>query len=227
MTIPRDLGPGPEGHPVLPVLPNFRRSSATVERMIENLGPPAAPSPAGHAAVRPVESLRRPRVLLPADALRDTLMRTLVAAAGGVGALMMAVALALLALTVDAGRAPSVGLLLVMLPLGVTTALTLLLSVRFAIVALATARARVEISEHGLRVVGALSSRDVAWHEISAVRTQVVHPVHWLTATLRLTDGTQVVMPVFDRPVWTYGRRSGHDLRTLRRELRRQQRPRP
>ena len=55
----------------------------------------------------------------------------------------------------------------------------------------------------------------------SAIESRVVHPVHWLTAALRLEDGTRIVMPAFDRPVWTYTRPSGQDIRALRTEMHR------
>jgi hypothetical protein len=109
-------------------------------------------------------------------------------------------------------------------------ALALLLGVlglRFGIVALGTARARVEITERGLRVIGVLRRREVEWSRIVAVESRVVHPVHWLTAALRLSDGSRIVMPAFDRPVWTYTRPTGQDIRALRTELHRRRQAGP
>lgn len=164
------------------------------------------------------------RVLLPASPLVDTLVRSVVSAAALGGALAMGVALILLWATVEEGRSPGVGLLLVMSSLALAALVTAVLGLRFGIVALGTARSRVEISEDGLRVVGVFSARDVPWTEIRAIDSRVVHPVHWLTAALRLHDGTQIVMPSFDRHIWTYTRPSGQDIRALRTELRRRRR---
>ena len=160
MTIPRRLGP--ETGPRI-ALPDYSRSSATVERMVAALDPSRTGRDRG-----------RVRALLPAHATRDTAARAVVAAA-----------------------------------------------------LLGTARARVEISADGLRVVGPVRHRDVAWERIAAIESRVVHPVHWLTAALRLEDGSRIVMPAFDRPVWTYTRPSGQDIRALRTELHRRRQAGP
>lgn len=121
------------------------------------------------------------------------------------------------------GRSPGLGMLLVLLGLGGLALVAGLLGARFVITALAAARSRVEISDDGLRVVGALGARTVPWAEVVAVESRVVHPVHWLTAALRLRDGGRVVMPAFDRPLWEYSAPSGQDIRALRIELHRRE----
>src|SRR5699024_10883179 len=115
------------------------------------------------------------------------------------------------------------GMLVLLLALGTLALLLLLLGLRFGIVALGTARSRVEISEAGLHVVGALGSRSGVWRDIAAVESRVVHPVHWLTSALRLRDGSRAGMPACDRHVRTDGRHSGQASRALRSELRRQE----
>lgn len=211
MTIPRQIGPetGPRT-----ALPDYQRSNATVERMISDLRRSAPP---GAARARTI------RALFPAAATRDTALRATVSALLLGGALIAAVVILLLALGVEDGRAPGIGLLVVMLSLGVLGLLLLLLGLRFGIVALGTARSRVEITEEGLRVVGAFRTRTAAWREIIAVESRVVHPVHWLTAALRLRDGARILMPAFDRHIWTYSQPSGQDIRALRTELRRRE----
>lgn len=213
MTIPRRLGPetGPRT-----ALPDYSRSSATVERMVAALDP--APHGGGRGSVR---------ALLPAHATRDTAARAVVAAALLGTGLVCVLGLALLLGSVPEGRSPGLALLLVVGALGALALLLGLLGIRFGIVALGTARARVEISEQGLRVVGAVRRQDVDWERIAAVESRVVHPVHWLTASLRLEDGTRIVMPAFDRPVWTYTRPSGQDIRALRTELQRRRQAGP
>ncbi|MEE1619426.1 PH domain-containing protein [Brachybacterium sp. J153] len=207
MTIPRQIGPetGPRT-----ALPDYSRSSATVERMVAQLDGPRRRTGGGNGQVR---------ALLPAAATRDTLLR------GAVGVLALGVALAALIgviavwLTVPEGHSPDIGRLLLMLTLALLALIVGLLGLRFAWVALATARARVEIGEDSLLVVGALRSRRVPWDEILAIESRVVHPVHWLTAALRLRDGSRVLMPAFDRHIWSYSRPTGEDVRGLRREL--------
>lgn len=208
MTIPRQIGPesGPRT-----ALPDYSRSSATVERMVSELR-------RGAGAKR--RSRGKVRALFPAAATRDTALRAIVSALLLGGALIAAVAIALLLVTLEDGRSPGAGLLIVLLALGSCGLLLLLLGLRFGAVALGTARSRVEISEDGLHVVGAFRSRSVAWQDILAVESRVVHPVHWLTAALRLRDGSRVLMPAFDRHIWTYGQPSGQDIRALRIELR-------
>ena len=167
------------------------------------------------------------RALLPAHATRDTAARAVVAAALLGTALVSVLGTVLLLGTVPDGRSPGLGLLVVVGALGALALLLGLLGVRFGIVALGTARARVEISADGLRVFGPVRHRDVAWERIAAIESRVVHPVHWLTAALRLEDGTRIVMPAFDRPVWTYTRPSGQDIRALRTELHRRRQAGP
>lgn len=212
MTIPRQLGPrtGPRV-----ALPDYSRSTATVERMVSNLdhAPRRRPRPRPGAV----------RTLRPRAATRDTVLRAVVAALGLGAALLIAVGLVVLWSTVEDGHAPGIAVLLVMLMLGASLVLVALLGLRFALVALGTARSRVEISEDGLHVVGALRSRTVPWPQIRAVESRVVHPVHWLTAALRLDDGSRVLMPAFDRHIWTYSEPAGRDIRALRVELHRRQ----
>ena len=213
MTIPRRLGPetGPRT-----ALPDYSRSSATVERMVTALGP-----------ARMGRDRGRVRALLPAHATRDTAARAVVAAALLGTALVSVLGIVLLLGTVPDGRSPGLGLLVVVGALGALALLLGMLGGRFGIVALGTARARVEISADGLRVVGPVRHRDVAWERIAAIESRVVHPVHWLTAALRLEDGTRIVMPAFDRPVWTWTRPSGQDIRALRTELHRRRQAGP
>ncbi|MDN5821905.1 MAG: PH domain-containing protein [Brachybacterium sp.] len=211
MTIPRQIGPetGPRT-----ALPDYSRSSATVERMVSELQ--RAPGKE-RGASGPV------RALFPAAATRDTVLRAVVSAVMLGGVLISAVVIVLLLGTLAQGRSPGIGLLMLLLALGAVALILLLLGLRFGIVALGTARSRVEISEEGLHVVGGIGSRRVDWRDIVAVESRAVHPVHWLTAALRLRDGSRVVMPAFDRHVWTYGEASGQDIRALRIELRRQE----
>lgn len=210
MTIPRQIGPdtGPRT-----ALPDYSRSTATVERMVAALR--TGPGGRTRAATGPV------RALFPVAATRDTALRAVVSALCCGGALVAAVGIVLLALSPEDGRSPGLGLLTVMASLGALGLVLLLLGLRFGVVALGTARSRVEISEQGLRVVGAVRSRRVPWHEVIAVESRVVHPVHWLTAALRLRDGSRVLMPAFDRHIWTYAEASGQDIRDLRTELHR------
>lgn len=210
MTIPRQIGPetGPRT-----ALPDYSRSTATVQRMVSDL----------HGRARYRRGNRAVRALFPAAVTRDTLIRSALSALLLGGAVITAAAILLLVLGLEEGRSPGIGLLIVMLSLGGSGLILLLLGLRFGAVALATSRSRVEISEHGLRVVGAFRSRDVPWRDILAVESRVVHPVHWLTAALRLRDGSRVVMPAFDRHIWNYHRPSGEDIRALRIELRKQE----
>lgn len=211
MTIPRQIGPetGPRT-----ALPDYSRSNATVERLVSDLrrGSRRASSRPGTAGTV--------RALFPVAATRDTLLRAVAAAVLLGGTVIAAVAILLLALGREDGHAPGIGLLIVMFALGGIGLILLVLGLRFALVALGTARSRVEITDQGLRVVGAAGSRAVPWREIIAVESRVVHPVHWLTAALRLRDGSRVLMPAFDRHIWTWSQPSGQDIRTLRLELR-------
>lgn len=211
MTIPRQIGPetGPRT-----VLPDYGRSSATVERMVAELRREGRGRSGRSGTVR---------ALFPAAGTRDTALRAVVSAVLLGGALIAVVVIALLLTGLEPGRSPGLGLLMLLLALGMLTLLLGLLGLRFGLVALATARARVEITQEGLHVVGGLRSRRVEWADVVAIESRVVHPIHWLTAALRLRDGSRVVMPAFDRHVWTYGRPSGPDIRALRRELHRQE----
>lgn len=211
MTIPRQIGPetGPRTG-----LPDYSRSSSTVERMVSELQrAPGRKRGAGGTV----------RALFPAAATRDTALRAAVSAVLLGGALIASVVSVLLLASFEQGRSPGIGMLMLLLALGAIALILLLLGLRFGIVALGTARSRVEISEDGLHVVGATGSRRVGWRDIVAVESRVVHPVHWLTAALRLRDGSRVVMPAFDRHVWAYGQASGQDIRALRSELRRRE----
>lgn len=212
MTIPRQLGPrtGPRT-----ALPDYSRSTATIERMVSALDQPLR----WRAGARG----RDIRTLLPRAATRDTVLRAVISALALGAALMLVVMLVVLGLSVEEGHAPGIALLAVMAMLGASLVLLGLLGVRFAMVALGTARSRVEISQDGLYVTGALRSRTVPWHRIRAVESHVVHPVHWLTAALRLDDGTRMVMPALDRHIWTYSEPAGQDIRALRIELHRRQ----
>lgn len=208
MTIPRQLGPQTERR----ALPDYSRSDATVERMVRDLQGP-----------RGKGSRRMVRALLPANATRDALIR------GVAAVVLLGVALAstvtgvLLWVGLEDGRSPGLAMLMVLLSLGGLALIFGLLGVRFAIAALASVRARVEVGEDALFVVGALGSRTVPWDQVVAIESRVVHPVHWLTAGLRLRDGSRVVMPAFDRPIWEYSSPSGQDIRTLRTELHRRE----
>lgn len=213
MTIPRQIGPetGPRR-----VLPDFSRSTATVERMIRALQEPANEVDGADR--------RLVRALLPADGVRDIIVRCVIAAVVLGAATVMTAVDVVLVLGLERGRSPVPAMLLVLLCLGAAAVVLALVGLRYLLVAATTARARVEITEAGPRVVGLLTSRFVPWHEIHAVESRVVHPVHWLTAALRLKDGSRVIMPVFDRHLWAYTRPSGQDLRALRTELQRQER---
>ncbi|ATG52817.1 hypothetical protein CFK38_15750 [Brachybacterium vulturis] len=211
MTIPRQIGPetGPRT-----ALPDYRRSSATVERMVSELR--GVPGSKGG-------STGTVRALFPAAPTRDTALRAAVSAVLLGGAVIAGIVMVLLLTALEEGRSPGVGLLMLLLALGALAVILLLLGLRFGVVALGTVRSRVEISEDALHVVGALGSRRVERRDIVGVESRVVHPVHWLTAALRLRDGSRVVMPAFDRHVWTYSQPSGEDIRALRIELRRRE----
>lgn len=210
MTIPRQIGPetGPRR-----ALPDFSRSNATVERMVRDLRQPTG----GARATGPV------RTLVPADAGRDIIVRCVVAAVALGLAAASTVLAVLLYLGLGERGAPGVVGMLLILAFGAAAAVLTLLGARFLVVAVTTSRATVEVTDAGLRVTGLLKPRLVPWHEILAVESRVVHPVHWLTAALRLRDGSRVIMPAFDRHIWNYGQPSGQDIRALRGELRRRE----
>ena len=207
MTIPRQLGPetGPRS-----VLPDYSRSNATVERMVANLD---GPQSAARGRVL--------RTLAPAHAQTDILIRGGAATVLGAGSIIAIIAVVALLLGVEEGHAPGIGLLLVVLVLGLLALVLALLALRFAVVALATYRSSVDVTETGLRIQGALGSRTVPWHDILAIESRVIHPVHWLTVAVRRQDGGRVIMPAFDRHIWQYGAPTGEDVRGLRRELHR------
>lgn len=208
MTIPRHIGPDTDRR----ALPDYSRSNATVERMVQDLQ-----GPRNSGRRQPV------RALFPAHATRDTVLRS-VAAAFLLGTMLVLVVIGVLVWAgLEDGRSPGLGMLLVLLTLGAMVAIVGVLGVRFLVTALAAARSRVEVGETALRVVGPLGARTVAWQDVVAIESRVVHPVHWLTAALRLRDGRRVVMPAFDRPVWEYSAAAGQDIRALRTELHRRE----
>lgn len=212
MTIPRQIGPESG---LRAALPDYSRSNATVERMVSDLRRPSrSRASTGRGDVR---------VLVPRAAVRDTLLRAVISAMALGTSAMLAVTIVILWLTIEDGHSPRIGLLLIMLALAAAGAITALVGLRFAVVAVGTARSRVEMTDEGPCVVGAFRARTVPWRQILAVESRVIHPVHWLTAALRLQDGSRVVMPAFDRHVWTYAQPSGQDIRTLRTEVRRRE----
>lgn len=204
MTIPRQIGPETG---LSRILPDYSRSSATVERMIEELDGPSA-------------RRRGPvTVLTPANATVDTAIRAVISALLFGGALISVVVGILLLSTVEEGHAPGIWLLIVLLFVGVLLIAQLLLAARFAIVALGTARGRVETDRDGVLVVGGLRQRRIPWRDIVGVESRVSGPVHWLTAALRLRDGQRILMPAFDRHIWDWSRATADDVRSLRRRL--------
>lgn len=228
VTIPRGLDPDTAPR----VLPDYSRSDSTIERMIRALDVPvvgrgvqARTTNDGPTMVTG-QSPTILRVLSPAHAARDCAVRS------ALSALLLGAALACGAGAYGAWPRPLAGddaLVLSHAPgadaLMVVTAFILLavcalaLSLRFAVVALAAARARVELGTHAVHVVGALGCRRVAWEDIRAIDSRIVHPVHGVSAGLHLRDGSSVVMPAFDRPLRTYARPSGRRVRAMRREL--------
>lgn len=208
MTIPRQLGPDTERR----ALPDYRRSSTTVERMVRDLQGP-----------RRGAGARTVRALVPAHALRDTVIRA--AAAAILLGLALGLLIAGIVLWPQLSGDGALGLvaMLVVLSGGTLALLLALAGLRFGITALAAARSRVDVGESALRVVGALGTRTVAWDEVIAVESRVLHPVHGLTAALRLRDGRRVLMPAFDRPLWEYSAPAGQDIRMLRTELHRRE----
>src|SRR5699024_10852312 len=163
MTIPRQLGPetGPRT-----ALPDYSRSSATVERMVAEL----------HRGPERKRTAAPVRALFPAAATRDTVLRAVVSALLLGGAVIAAVVIVLLLVTLEDGRSPGLGMRVLLLALGTLALLLLLLGLRFGIVALCTPRSRVRLSEAGLPVLGALGSRHVAWRGSAAGRSRARHP---------------------------------------------------
>ena len=242
MTVPRSLDPGTGPRP----LPDFSRGAATVERMLRAVaelrpaaGEDAAPrdaaaarevaAPRDAAVTRPGEgrSVPAPRVLLPAHALRRSVVGAVVGAAGLAGATVAAGAAVLLALSRTGPGAPSLGLLAAEAALGLLVLVLGGLGLRFALSGLAAARASVEIGAEEIVSRGALRVRRVRWEDVVDVEARVVHPVHWLTVALRLRGGRRVVLPALDRPVREHGRPSAEGVRILRRELHRRRRRGP
>ncbi|PMC75643.1 MULTISPECIES: PH domain-containing protein [unclassified Brachybacterium] len=204
MTIPRQIGPEPTSGSVLP---DYSRSTATVERMVDALDARRRGGPSSRGQVR---------ALLPRNPTMDTLLRSVIAAVLLGIALIPVIIMVLLLVGLDDGRAPGLAMILVLLAMGAMAVLLLLLGLRFAWVALCTARSRVEITDAGLRVVGAVGSTEVPWRDIEGIESKVVHPVHWLTAAVRRKDGRRVIMSAFDRHVWTWSEPTGQDIRLLR-----------
>lgn len=241
MTVPRSLDPGTGPRP----LPDFSRGADTVERMLRAVaelrpapGDVAAPrsaaardvaAPRAVAGTRPDagRSVPAPRVLLPAQALRRSVVGAVAGAAGLAGATVAAGAGVLLALSRTGPGAPSLGLLGAEAALGLLVLVLGGLGLRFALSGLAAARARVEIGAEEIVSRGALRTRRVRWEDVVDVEARVVHPVHWLTVALRLRGGGQVVLPALDRPVREHGRPSAEGVRMLRRELHRRRRRGP
>lgn len=230
MTVPRSLDPGTGPRP----LPDFSRGAATVERMlraVEGLRPAPrdAAAPRAVAGTRPGEgrSVPAPRVLLPAHALRRSVVGAVAGAAGLAGATIAAGAGVLLALSRTGPGAPSLGLLAAEAALGLLVLVLGGLGLRFALSGLAAARASVEIGAEEIVSRGALRTRRVRWEDVVDVEARVVHPVHWLTVALRLRGGRRVVLPALDRPVREHGRPSAEGVRILRRELHRRRRRGP
>lgn len=242
MEIPRRLGPesGPRR-----VLPDFTRSVATIERMLRALddGPhlrtqerPAPGADAtGVAGPRPLPgaagsrsadaAARGPvRVTVSAVPVRTALRRAAAAVLALWAGLAPAGLAAALLLQVPAGHAPGVVTVALVLVLGIGALCLGLAGLRWAVLALAAVRARIERDEQGVRVVGAFGSRRVPWGEIMGVDSRAVHPVHGVSAALLLRGGGRVVMPLFDRPLWSYARPSGREIRELRAELARRHR---
>ncbi|MGO1200465.1 MAG: PH domain-containing protein, partial [Dermabacteraceae bacterium] len=106
MTIPRQIGPetGPRT-----ALPDYSRSSSTVERMVSELQrSPGRKSAAGGTV----------RALFPAAATRDTALRAAVAAVLLGGALIASGVSVLLLASLELGRSPGIGMLMLLLALG-------------------------------------------------------------------------------------------------------------
>ncbi|WP_010533738.1 PH domain-containing protein [Brachybacterium squillarum] len=218
MTIPRQSG-DENGSPRR-ALPDFRRSEATVQRMIRALD-----DPEGASTMRPRPEASR--TVLPARRGTETALRSAGAALalGPAGLLLLFAAVLLWRL--EDGHSPGLDLLMVLAGIGGIAALLGVVGLRLLLLALAAVRSRLELGQQHLLVQGALRRRRVAWHDVAAVESRVWHPVHGLTAALRLRDGSRVILPVFDRPFWASGRPSSEELRSLRRRVRRRAGPRP
>lgn len=224
MSIPCQLSPtsGPRR-----ALPDFTRGADTVERMVQALrSAPARPRAEAATGERTRESARPrstrgARLIRAPHAARDVLLRSAAAAAGLGGTVASAAAGTLLLVDVDPGHAPSLLRLLAVADLGVLALVLGLLGLRFALVALATARTQLEVTGEGIVLHGLRGPRAVGYEEIRRVQVRVVHPVHWLTADLELRDGRRIVLPMFDRHVWELGAPSTPELRWLRRLVRR------
>lgn len=218
MTIPRRLDPD-TGPPR--ALPDFRRSAGTIERMLQALdhGPelstqerPAASGAAG-AGRGPV------RVTTSRIVVRSALLRTAIAALWLWAALVPGVLGLLLLLRVPEGHAPDLAVVVVVAGLGLGALVLLLAALRWGVLALAAVRSRLERDAEAVTVFGAFGSRRVPWREILGVDSRAVHPVHGVSAALLLRGGGRVVMPLFDRPVWTYAQPSRREIRELRAEI--------
>lgn len=216
MTIPRELDPATGARLALP---DFDAGAATLERMLAALRGGTAARPAPRSRCAPAQL-----ILEPATPVRTAVGQG-IAAAALLGAAVVSALLGVLLLAgVAPGRAPGLDRLAVLAALGALTLLLAALGLRGALVGLAAARARVELTAEGVEVVGILHRRTVPWREIVAVESRVVHPVHWLTAALRLRDGSRVMLTALDRPVRTWSRPAGPEVRALRTALHRWQR---
>ncbi|MGY5764130.1 PH domain-containing protein [Brachybacterium sp. DNPG3] len=234
MTIPRSLGTptGPRR-----ALPDFTRGAATVERMLRALdggaGADAARRADGSAAgVRSASAAAsaaggrtRVRVLEPDHRLGRSTACAIVSAAGLGSAPLPIIGAVLLLMRVPSGHSPDLVTLAVVAALVIVDLVLVLTGLRFGYVGLAIARSRVEIAARTIRVRGAVREREIDWADVVGVEARVVHPVHGLTAALRLADGSRALLPILDRPFWEHSRPSGPQIRRLRRELRRR-RPR-
>lgn len=217
-------------------LPDLTRGASTVERMLRALddalygGRDGAGSDrtgsdgdavAGEASrARPPAAARElATVLEPADPLRRCVACAVVSGAALGSAPLPGVGVVLVLAGIPSGRSPDLVALAVIAGLVLVGLALVLLGVRFAIVGLAAARSRVVIRSRSVRVRGVLREREIDWGEVAAVESRVVHPVHGLTGGLRLTDGSMVLLPILDRPLWEYSRPSGPQTRRLRREL--------
>lgn len=213
MTIPRELDPATGARLALP---DFRAGAATLERMLESLRGAPEPRPA----------TRRRRALLreslatatfdPPSPVRTAVLHGITSAALLGGAVLTTVLGVLLMADVAPGHAPGLDRLVLLAVIGALTLLLAALGARSVLVGLTAARARVTITADGVVVAGILRQRTVAWREIVAVESRVVHPVHWLTAGLRLCDGSRVLLTALDRCVLTWSRPTGPEVRALR-----------
>ncbi len=209
MTIPRHIGPETTGPRALP---DYSRSSATVQRAVDALNP---------AEATPDRLLG---VIQSPDRTEQAGVRAVFAAFALAAAFVLAVAAVISMLMVPAGHAPGIGRVVLLILLFILAALCTLVAVRFAVAALGVARGCVEVYGRALRIRNGLGERTVAWADVAEVESRVVHPVHGLTSALRLHDGRRVVLTVFNRHLWQWGAAENRDLYRLRRHLKGQER---